>query len=247
MRSATNGFMFFDIFSQKSKEVLSEIFIKNLIEKLTENLDGDFSALEWEPLNLRSTRELNSGTTAKCAQYYLAGFFESLGAVDGAAKKKRFKRTPTRDDNVPVEIAEFQPGRRLMIDEGACQIAIMRPGVVDRMGAKAFKATFKETHRILQKGGLLLYFDEQGTDLPDTALNFFTLQETKEDEPDKSGIEAFLLIRKPLNESPELLRRQAPGRTRAKRPAEEKLDLNDGRLGITPGQLKDVFDELDDS
>lgn len=248
MQSATNGFMFFDMFSEKSKEFYDDGFIKETVEKLINSLNSDYKAIDWEPTNLRSTRDLNCRIDVTLEQYYLAGIFEGLGPQAGDAKKKRFKTTPTRDNNVPVEICEFKPGRNLKIDDGACQIALMRPGAAERLGAKVFKATFKETNRVLQKGGLLLYFDEKGTELPDTALNYFNLQETVKDEPGKSEIKGFLLIRKPPKTEAAPLRRPARSRPRpTKKGAEESLDLNDGRLGITPGQLKDVFDELEDA
>ena len=65
-RAASNGFMFFSMGgSEKEKFVVGKIF------PLVKKMKGDFSALEWQPIDARGTRYLNA-MKPNCADYYAA-------------------------------------------------------------------------------------------------------------------------------------------------------------------------------
>jgi len=207
--------MFFNMQgSDKEKFVVGKIFPK------VRDMKNDFSALEWQPLDARGTRYFNA-MDPNCANYYAAAKLDSWPST----RQDEWKSRGGRDDKVAVTFMEFVPPKPLELKAGTVDIALLQPSAATDMGKKLYRLIFRETARVLRRQGQFLVFTASSESLPETAENFFEIEEESNDNPD--GVTYYLLTRK----------------ARRKKKQDEAQKPRRKVLGFTLNELEDALDD----
>ena len=129
------------------------------------------------------------------------------------------------DDKVAVTFMEFVPPEKLELKAGTVDIALLQPSAATDMGKKLYRLIFRETARVLRRQGQFLVFTASSESLPETAENFFEIEEESKDNPD--GVTYYLLTRK----------------ARKKKKQDEAQKPRRKVLGFTLNELEDALDD----
>ena len=125
-----------------------------------------------------------------------------------------------------VSFLEFVPSSRpLQLRPGTVDVALLQPGAAVDMGKKLYSLIFRETARVLKRQGQFMIFNTASEKLPDTAENFFAIEE----ESEQNGITYYLLTRK--------------ARKKKKKVEDEIQKPRRKVLGFTLDELEDALDD----
>eukprot|EP00931_Biecheleriopsis_adriatica_P029117 TRINITY_DN17332_c0_g1_i2.p1 TRINITY_DN17332_c0_g1~~TRINITY_DN17332_c0_g1_i2.p1 ORF type:complete len:283 (-),score=60.91 TRINITY_DN17332_c0_g1_i2:211-1059(-) len=203
-------------------------FVSKTCNILVANGPDQIRVLEWEPEDGRGTTYLyKSGKDAyKISSYYVAGRY--FDPYETEIKQANFEGVG-RKEEVPYKFLDYNAGKRLKLADNSVDVILMQPGTEWRLGNKAFRASFKESARVLKGGGMLLLFLEPEKDVPETAGNYFR----EFDFVEGKQVNCHQLAKRQSKEE-----RITKSRSKSKKQKKQKDSISAKELGA-------VFDEID--